>query len=216
MSRTSRSETVRVHVEEQDGLIRLLAWASILGCVIFAAAVILADILVPNNSMIADTISDLGAGKYEYIVDTGLYMFSAGLLSMAVLAAHVHLGDWKWSSAIVALIVFGLLVFLIGARNEYGDADSDGWVIHRYLVYGLGICMPVVCFGMAEGAGRAGAGYRLSLRITGTLWLLAAPIFFFLPTDVDGLYERGLGLLSFAMILTLARLFLKRVHHRRT
>jgi hypothetical protein len=132
-----------------------------------------------------------------------------------VLAAHVHLGAWDWSVGIIALIVFGLLVFLIGARNEYGDNDSEGWVIHTYLVYALGLAMAVACFALARGAARAGPRYRTILIGTGVVWCASAPIFFFLPTEVDGIYERYLGAVSFVLVLTLAHLFHQRAKLRK-
>jgi len=80
-------------------------------------------------------------------------------------------------------------------------------VIHVYLVYALGVAMAVACFAMARGAARASPRYRRILIGTGLVWVVSAPVFFFLPTDVDGIYERYLGVVSFVMILTLAHLF---------
>lgn len=40
--------------------------------------------------------------------------------------------------------MLGLLVFLVGTRNEYGDSDNEGMVIHIYSIYALGILMAVV------------------------------------------------------------------------
>ncbi|GGM00687.1 hypothetical protein GCM10011534_23080 [Pseudooceanicola nanhaiensis] len=202
---TSRQMPARI--AEQPNLIRFLVLLAVFGCTALAVSILIADFVVPDHDWIADTISDLGAGRYEFIVDMGLYAFSAGLIGLAVLAAHVHLGAWDWSVGIITLVIFGLLVFLIGARNEYGDNDSDGWVIHVYLVYALGVAMAVACFAMARGAARASPRYRRILIGTGLVWVVSAPVFFFLPTDVDGIYERYLGVVSFVMILTLAHLF---------
>ena len=184
-----------------------LAGFAVLSCIVLALSIFVADFVVPHHDWIADTISDLGAGDYEYIVDIGLYTFSGGLIALALLAAHVHLGGWDWSGGLVLLVGKALLVFLIGARNEYGDADQDGAVIHIYLVYALGLAMAAIPFLLARGAGRIGPGYPRALRIIGALWILSAPVFFFLPTDIDGVFERCLGLISFAMVAVLAHLF---------
>jgi hypothetical membrane protein len=197
-------------VVEQPYLLLGLSLLAVLGCVALAVSILIADFVVPDHDWIADTISDLGAGRYEFIVDIGLYTFSAALIGLAVCAAHVHLGAWDWSVGIIALIVFGLLVFLIGARNEYGDNDNDGWVIHVYLVYGVGVSMTTACFALARGAARASPRYRTLLVGTGILWVLSAPVFFFLPTDIDGIYERYLGAVACVLILTLAHLFYQR------
>jgi hypothetical membrane protein len=209
------AETARqlnAQVAEQPFLIYTLSLIAIFGCAALAASIVIADFVVPEHDWISDTISDLGAGRYEFIVDTGLYAFSAALIGLAVLAAHVHLGAWDWSVGIIALVVLGLLVFLIGARNEYGDNDSEGWEIHIYLVYALGAAMAVACFSLARGAARASPRYRTMLIATGIVWCVSAPVFFFLPTDVDGIYERYLGAVSLVFVLTLAHLFHKRAN----
>ncbi len=197
-------------IREQPRLLLGLGYAAILGCVIFVFAILIADFVVPNHDWIADTISDLGAGQYEFIVDIGIYAFAASIIAVALMAAHVHLGGWSWSFGIVGLALLGLIVFLIGARNEYGDSDSEGWVIHIYLVYAIGLLMVVLPLAMAHGAGRAWRWYKRILIGLAVIWTLSAPVFFFLPTDVDGIYERCLGLISMVFVVTLARLFIKR------
>ncbi|MCQ0091022.1 DUF998 domain-containing protein [Roseovarius sp. M141] len=205
MSRTAAPKT-----QEQPMLMLALGWYSVAGCIIFALSILIADVVVPDHDWIADTISDLGAGRYEFIVDIGIYAFSAALVSTALLAAHVHLGDWKWSLGVLGLALMGLIVFLIGARNEYGDSDNEGFVIHIYLVYAIGALMTAIPALMAQGAHRAGWHYRRILIGIAIVWAVSAPVFFFLPDSIDGIYERYLGLVSFALVLTMARLFIKR------
>lgn len=205
---TQRPATPRL--DNQPGLMIGLGLYAALGCVIFALSVLIADVVVPDHDWIADTISDLGAGRYEYIVDIGLYSFSASLIALAILAAHVHMDGTDWSLAIVGLACLGLIVFLVGARNEYGDDDSDGWIIHSYLVYALGLLMAAVPLLLYRGARRCGAIYGRLLLGTAAAWILTAPWFFFLPTGIDGIYERGLGLIAMVMVLTLSHLFVSR------
>ena len=204
------SETAAPKTANAPKLMIVLGWYAILGCIAFAASILIADFVVPDHDWIADTISDLGAGKYEFIVDIGLYAFSASLIAIALLSAHVHWGGAGWSFGVVGLALLGLIVFLVGARNEYGDNDSEGVVIHVYLVYALGLLMAVVPGIMARGAGRAGPGYRRILTGISIIWTLSAPPFFFLPTGIDGIYERYLGTIAVAMVVTLAWLFISR------
>ena len=203
-------ETAPPKLEEESGLLVWLGAYAILGCAVFAVSILIADFVVPDHDWIADTISDLGAGRYEFIVDIGIYAFSASLISLALLAAHAHMGGWGWSVGIVGIAILGLIVFLVGARNEYGDNDTEGVVIHAYLVYVLGLLFTVVPWVMSSGASRAGGVYGLTLKITSVVWALSAPVFFFLPTGIDGLYERYLGLIAFVMVITLAVLFIRR------
>lgn len=204
------NETAPPAIEDEPKLMIALGWFSIVGCVSLCITILIADFVVPNHDWVADTISDLGAGKYEFIVDIGLYAFSASLIAIALLAAHVHMGGWRWSVGIVGFAAFGLLVFLVGARNEYGDSDSEGIVIHIYLVYAIGVLMAAVPWLMADGAARAGRSYGRTLRGIAILWTISAPVFFMLPTDIDGIYERYLGLISMGAVATLARLFIAR------
>lgn len=188
--------------------VRALSYAAVAGCVLFALAILVADFVVPDHDWVSDTISDLGAGRYAFIVDIGIYAFSASLLLTGLLSAHVHLGGASWSLGSVGFALLGLIVFLVGARNEYGDQDQDGTVIHIYLVYALGVLMvalPVALQGGARTVGRAHARLLLAIAI---LWALSAPLFFFMGTGWDGLYERYLGLIAFAFVGAMARMFL--------
>nr|WP_093740326.1 DUF998 domain-containing protein [Sulfitobacter delicatus] len=187
-----------------------LGWVAVLGCVVFAVSILIADFVVPDHDWIADTISDLGAGRYESIVDIGIYAFSAALVACALLCAHVHLGGARWSAGTIGLAALALIVFLVGARNEYGDNDSDGVVIHIYLVYALGLLMLLIPWLLSHGLEETAPGQGKALRVISLLWLISAPPFFFLPTGIDGLYERYLGLIAMAMVVLLGRLFIRR------
>ena len=201
-------QAARPEIQRDEAFVIALSSYAILGCAIFGLAILIADFAVPNHDWIADTISDLGAGKYEFIVDIGIYAFSASLVSVALAAAHVHLGGWRWSLGVVGLALLALIVFLVGARNEYGDNDSEGVVIHIYLVYVLGLLLAVLPWAMGQGASRVGANYRRVLFGLSVLWTISAPIFFFLPNNVDGIYERYLGLIGFGVVITMASLFI--------
>lgn len=202
-------------VKERPGLLIGLGWYAILGCAAFAVSILIADLVVPNHDWIADTISDLAAGRYRFIVDIGLYAFASALIGIALLAAHAHLGGWGWSTGMLAFALLGLIVFMVGARDEYGDGDREGIVIHVYLVYAIGLLVAVAPLAMARGASRAGVGHGRMLTAIALLWIPSAPLFFVMPDSIDGLYERYLGLLAMAAVVTLARLFIQRGHRLR-
>lgn len=203
------SRTATLHATEKPALINVLGWYAILGCVIFSVSILIADFVVPDHSWIADTISDLGAGEYEFIVDIGIYAFSASFLAIALLAAHVHLGRTRWSYGVIGFAVLAMIIFLVGARNEYGDNDSEGVVIHSYLVYALGLLMATLPWAMADDAARVAPIYGRVLRGIAVVWTLLAPIFFYLPDGIDGIYERFLGLIAMGVVCTLAVLFIR-------
>ncbi|UWQ20668.1 DUF998 domain-containing protein [Jannaschia sp. W003] len=206
----AKPATPAAPIPENPGFLRGLAWLAIAGCAIFTAALLIGDVVVPDHDWIADTISDLGAGEYEWIADIGIYGFSLGLIALAAAASHAHLGGKGWTLGVYGLLVTGLIVFLVGARNEYGDADQDGTVIHIYLVYALGVTFAVMPWAMSEGAARMGDRYGWACKAATVLWVVMAPIFFFLPTDIDGLYERVLGGVTFIFVIAVALALLKR------
>jgi hypothetical membrane protein len=181
-----------------------MAGIAFMGMAIFTVTILIADFVVPDHDWMADTISDLGAGEYEMIVDVGIYAYSASLIALAVGASHAHLGGAGWTAGIYALIVTGLIVFLVGARNEYGDGDTGGPVIHSYLVYALGVAFAVVPWAMARGAGAIRPLYAKVCKASALVWALAAPAFFYMHDGFDGAYERLLGLVTFVFVGTLA------------
>ena len=195
---------------EHPHLLRGLSLIAFAGCALLALSILVADVVVPDHDWMADTISDLGAGRYEYIVDVGIYGYAAALLACAVGAAHAHLGGRRWSWGIYGLILLGLIVFLVGARNEYGDADQDGAVIHVYLVYALGALFAVIPWAMADGLDVASPRLGFAARAVSVAWIPMAPVFFFLPDGADGIYERVLGLVTFAFVAAMALAFRRR------
>lgn len=176
------------------------------GTLILIGGNVLGSMLVPNHDWVADTVSDLAAGRYEIIQDVALYAYASALVALAIGAAHVHLDGDRWNASIASLCILALLVVVIGARNEYGDGDNEGVVIHIYLVYGLGVFFTLLFFCAAKGMGEVSRSYRRLSIVCGVLWVLGAPIFFLLPTGFDGAWERGLGLITAAWALGFAHL----------
>ncbi len=188
-------------------LLKFLGAVALLGGLALIAGNIVGSIVVPGHDWMADTVSDLAAGRFEIIQDIALYGYAGALTACALGAAHLHKDGTRWNVGIACLALLAMCVVVIGARNEYGDSDSEGVVIHSYLVYALGLLFAVLFWVMAKGMGMVSAGYGRLSRACGLVWILAAPVFFFLPTGYDGAYERGLGVLTliwvcgFAMML---------------
>ena len=83
-------------------------------------------------------------------------------------------------------------------------------VIHIYLVYALGLIMLTVPWLLSRGFADISSFLAKSLKVISLLWLVSAPPFFFLPTGIDGVYERYLGLIAMAMVVLLGRFFIQR------
>ncbi|MEY8837989.1 DUF998 domain-containing protein, partial [Cribrihabitans sp. XS_ASV171] len=111
----------------------LLACVAFAGCAGLVLGNVIGSVIVPGYDWISDTVSDLGAGRYAIIQDVSLYGYAGALIAVAIAASHLHSGTREWSGMIHALLVLALCVTIIAARNEYGDGDSDGFVIHTYV-----------------------------------------------------------------------------------
>lgn len=200
----------RAVAAERPYLLVTLAAIGVLGCAAVIIGMFVAQALVPNHDWIADTISDLGAGEWEIVMDVALYGFAAGLLAVALAAAHAHLGGVRWSGGILALAVLAALVVVVGARNEYGDGDNDGVVIHIYLVYGIGALFTLAPLCMAGAMRERHRWASRALIGLAFAWGLLCPVFLLSPTGIDGLIERVLGLIACAIVCTLCAVFFQR------
>lgn len=184
-----------------------LTWA---GCATLVLATLIAPFFVPNYDRVADTISDLAAGDSEIIMDVALYGFAIGIMAVSLGFAHEHLGKAGWSTGVMSLAIVAGLVVIIGARNEYGDGDNEGVVIHIYLVYALGllfVIIPATLFSGLRGHHPCAAWLTVALAVA---WAIMAPVFLMSPTRIDGLLERILGLTACAMIATYGTVIFKR------
>lgn len=195
---------------ERPYLLIALGGLGIIGICSLIIGTIAAQMVVPGHDWIADTISDLGAGQSEIVMDLALYGFAAGLMATALAAAHAHLGGVFWSVGTLSLAILAGLVVVVGARNEYGDGDSDGIVIHIYLVYGLGVLFLTAPLCMASGIARDHVRSSRVLVGLAVLWAVVAPIFLLSPNWIDGLVERILGLVACGIVGVLSWIFLSR------
>lgn len=195
---------------ERPYLLKLLAGLGFAGCASLIIGTFIGQMFVPDYNWIEDTISDLAAGQWEIIMDFALYGFAAGLLAMSLASAHAHLGGAGWSVGVIALAVLAAIVVVVGARNEYGDGDNEGVVIHSYLVYGLGALFLLAPLCMAKGFGRHDRKLRTVLIWLAVAWGIMSPIFLMSPTGIDGLLERILGLIACAIVCSMSYAFLQR------
>ena len=198
-------------------LLRACGIIGLFGCAALIVTNAVGSMIVPDYDWVADTVSDLAAGKYEIIQDLGLHAYAAALLACAIGAAHHHLDDGRWSLGILSLAILALCVEIVGVRNEYGDGDEEGVVVHTEIVYGLGVFFTAAPLLMARGMGRVGSGYRWIAIVCAILWAIGAPIFFFLPTGIDGIWERGLGIITIVWVGSLSWLLMgasKRLEER--
>ncbi|HEY9039517.1 MAG TPA: DUF998 domain-containing protein [Roseovarius sp.] len=206
-----RHSPVPCHQRERPWLLISFGVIGVLGCAALIVGTAVAAAVVPGHDWIADTISDLAAGRYEIIMDVALYGFAAGLMTTALAASHAHMGAAGWSVGIVSLAILAVLVTVIAARNEYGDKDNEGVVIHMYLVYALGALFLLTCAVMQAGLRASGHNIAAAALIgLGATWAIISAIFLMSATSVDGLIERILGLVACAILMVFCTVFLGR------
>ncbi|WP_299613649.1 DUF998 domain-containing protein [uncultured Tateyamaria sp.] len=175
---------------------------AILGSILMVLGNIVGSIVVPNHDWVADTVSDLAAGRYEIIQDVALYGYAAAVMACAVGAAHLHQDGTRWNLGIGCLALLVMCIIIIGARNEYGDQDNEGVVIHIYVVYVIGFLFAALFLLMGRGMAMVARRYALISYVCAALWIFGAPIFFFMPTGYDGAYERGLGVITVVWVVS--------------
>lgn len=195
---------------EQPHLLVLLAVTGLLGCAALAIGSVVAAVFVPDYNWISDTISDLGAGAHQRIMDWSLYGFAAGIMATALASAHAHLGKAAWSAGILSLAFIAALVIVIAARDEYGDGDTGGVVIHIYLVYALGALFLLAAWSMAYAIANRHPHAKWALIVLGGLWAVTSAAFLMSSDGIDGLIERIAGLWAAGIIVTLCLVFLYR------
>lgn len=187
-----------------------LALIAFMGSAAVIIGMFVAQTLVPDYNWVSDTISDLAAGEWEIVMDVALYGFASGLLAVSLASAHAHLGEIGWSAGIFSFAVLAALVVVVGARNEYGDGDHEGVVIHSYLVYAIGALFTLAPLCMACALGEHHGWAKRALIGLAILWAILCPVFLLVPTSFDGLLERALGLIACAMVCTLGAVFFQR------
>ena len=171
----------------------------------------IAPIFVPDYHWISDTIRDLAAGEHRRIMDFALYSFAAALLATALATPDADLSGIAWLAGAFSLTVLAVLVTIIAARDEYGGGDTSSVVIHTELVYGLGAFFLATALCMARGMGAHHRRRAMrALLAPGALWAVTAPAFFLMPTSMDGLSERLLGLVAIGIVCTLCAAMIAR------
>lgn len=183
----------------------IIACLATLGGIALIVGNVVGSIVVPDHNWISDTVSDLAAGRYEIIQDVALYGYAGALAALALGCAHLHGGDWRWGVLTTALALLAVCVIIIGARNEYGDSDNEGIVIHVYIVYLMGALFIASFILAARIFANAFEWFATVSWWCVGIWALGAPIFFVMPTGYDGAWERGLGVVAVVWTSALAK-----------
>ena len=147
--------------------------------------------IVAEHDLIADSVSDLARGPHKQIMDVGFYIHAAALVSLAIGAAHAHLGRAGWSFGLFCLALLALVVSLLGLYDKFNAQGQGGsMTVHTQLSFLLG---PLYLAGpllMARGMARVHRGYATAFVAAAVLWLVFATLFKLAPTAYDGILEK--------------------------
>ncbi|MBE9042946.1 DUF998 domain-containing protein [Pleurocapsales cyanobacterium LEGE 10410] len=182
----------------------------IFGCFSAIVTDIIGIILVEDHNPISETISALAIKKHAWVQDTGLDLFAAAMLACAIGLYAWNLGKTRWKIGAVCLGLLGIDVILIAEHNQYAGREGVGASIHIQCVYALAILFAALTLLLSFGLRKVGRSwYRYSIG-TSIVWTVLSPIFFFVPTNIDGAYERFISLIMIAWVAAISWLLIKK------
>ena len=193
-----------------DKLLVICGAIGILGCFSVIIANLIGIIVVEKHNPISETISALAITKYAWIQDTGLDLYALAMFACAIGMFAWNLGNWRWKTSSVLLVLLGIDVILIAEHNQYAGREGVGASIHIQCVYALALLFAAITLLASFGLRKVSRNwYRYSMG-TGIVWIVLAPIFFFVPTNIDGAYERFISLITISWVAAISWLLIKK------
>ncbi|MEE4199254.1 DUF998 domain-containing protein [Erythrobacter sp.] len=190
-----------------DTTSRILGGLAIAGCLIAIVMDFVGLGLSERVGMARDTISDLAAAKpqrdtpIDDLVDAGLFAFVGGVLATTAGLLRWRIERLDWKAGAFFLVVVAISVALVAGYEAY--TTGDGPVIHRALVYTLGLAFPLTVLLTAGQFYEISKVLGVALYALGIVWLIMGPGLFVVPTAWDGGYERVLAALMLTWFITM-------------
>lgn len=181
-----------------------IAWFAVFCIAVSTLLTLAASLLAPNVNMVADTISDVAAGPYDWVQDAGFYILAAGLSALAYGMYDMHAKRWHWLTAIATLPTMAVAITIMGFYQEYGDGDNESGEIHIYLVYAFGVSFLALLLLSIPHLMEHNRWWRPMNLGWFILWTAGACYYFSMGTGYDGLVERALGFAYLAWMFLLA------------
>ena len=193
-----------------DKLSLVCGTIGIFGCLSVIIADLIGIIVVEKHNPISETISALAITKHAWIQDLGLDLYAAAMIACAIGLYAWNLDGLRWKIASVLLGLLGIDVILIAQHNQYAGRPGVGASIHIQCVYALAVLFATVTLLLSFGLRRISRNwYRYSMG-TAIVWTVLAPIFFFVPTNIDGAYERFISLITISWVAAISWLLIKK------
>ena len=199
---------------------RLDRWAmglALLGAMAVVVANFVAAWLHDETGLFADTISNLAAGRYGWVLDAALVLFALGVGAIGVALWRFDLDGWRWRAGAALTVLAAIGIAVIALYNEYGDGDRGGVTIHLEVVIGMAVAFTLATWLLAPGLTRVGGRWAAISTLLGLAWLLVGLAYFFLaPDGWDGLVERIAAGFMVLWAIAMARLVGRRREARDT
>ena len=189
---------------------RFAAALALLGAVAVVVANVVGVWLHPTTGFFADTISNLAAGRHAWVLDSALVLFAIGMVAVGAALWRQDLDGWRYRTGAALTVLTGIGIAVIALRNEYGDNDTGGLVIHLEVVIAMALAFAAATWLVAPGLTRVGGRWSAFSMLVGVGWLLLGLAFYFVASDAwDGLVERVAAGLMVAWALAMARLVVR-------
>ncbi|MFD0918024.1 DUF998 domain-containing protein [Pseudahrensia aquimaris] len=181
-----------------------LAVAALIGLAIAFVLSALAPLMTPNSNAVADTISDVAAGPFDWVQDAALHIEALALAALAI-AMFVGVGRGLcWKLACMMLLAMAAALMLMASVERYSKDAPQGIVIHSYLVYTYGFAFIALLLTTLPVLRRWNSFWVALNLIGGVAWIAVAVFYFNMGTGWDGLVERLLGTLQFGWVALFA------------
>lgn len=196
----------------QHAIFRGVGAAGLVGCAAAMLTTIAAVLAQEGAGFAANTISALAAGRQAWIQDLGLYAFGAAMIAVTVALGWYREDPkrgWHWRVGLSLLGACGGAILLVGAYGEYGDRDPGGLVIHIYVVF-FTLLAFVSGILLTAPALRPHWRHWMAFSVTIAAILVAAvPVFFFVPTGWDGLFQRAAAMMMVIWLAAVSLLMMR-------
>lgn len=197
--------------DERPELLLLCGALGAIAPVLMSLGIVIVASISPDHNWTEDTISDLARNDTAWIMDKLFYLNAAGMLALALGAAHLHLGSWDWSLGMFSLSFLALIIVLLGVWDTfYSQPGVDRMSVHTRLAT---LLFPLYLIGplsMARGAGAVSPVYAWLFIASGLLWPIFALIYFFGPAEFYGMTERLAGATTLLWTIPLGWVFFQR------
>ncbi|MGB3766749.1 MAG: DUF998 domain-containing protein [Phormidesmis sp.] len=179
----------------------VLGVVGLFGCLSVVVTDIVGALAVKGYNPITQTISSLAITDRAWIQDVGLNLFSASFAACGAGFLILDLGKLRWKIGSILLLLLAVDILVISEYDTYADADSFGSTVHLACTVILGGLFILAPWLTAFGLKHIGRRYYLYSLATAGFWGAFSFVFFLIPTNWDGAYERFLSLIVIAWVM---------------